>query len=723
MSQAFRQLQDILFGPREIAPGSSHHTSARSLDVGCQEGPKALATATGADQSEAEIFCHLHRPTPYPDKVMGSMIAHTLPVLITALSILVTSAPAQGDRFHSGRSSPQLLTLPKEDDAFGFVIYGDRTGGPPEGIRVLEQAVVDTNLLDPDLVMTVGDLISGYNEKPEWLDQMREFKVVMESLNMPWFPVAGNHDIYWRGKGEKPVGEHEAGYETHFGPLWYAFEHKKCWFIVLYSDEGDPETGEKNFKKPESHIMSEEQFTWLHETLGKTRGARHVFVFLHHPRWRGGRHGDHWNRVHAELVKAGNVSAVFAGHVHKIIHDGKKDGIEYLSLGTTGGSMKELPVAGYLHHFNVVVVRDQKITIATIPVGQVMDPSQITAETSADAATLNNALKPALSKPLSLATDGSLRGDRDITLSNPVARPIELTLTPVSTDSNWTFSPSHGHVTIPPRGKKTLTFQFLRRATGFDANLAPPSLRIACDYLGERVRLSLPVRERPLEITLPRVPTLPETAQDHALMLRGAASTLQITKTSLDPKPGPMTVECWFKASATAGRRCLLSKGRADEGWSLWLRDGKPAFVVKVGEKVTSVAMSTELKRPRQWHHLAGVIDATEMRIYLDGKLAQARAMKTPRSAVSDPLIVGGNPLSGNRLIAKYAGAIDELRLSTIARYQGKSFEPARRHSNDPHTLLLLHMDVEAGTWLLDASGRGHHGKKLGKAITVLASR
>ena len=108
---------------------------------------------------------------------------------------------------------------------------------------------------------------------------------------------------------------------------------------------------------------------------------------------------------------------------------------------------------------------------------------------------------------------------------------------------------------------------------------------------------------------------------------------------------------------------------------------------------------------------------------YLDGKLAQARAMKTPRSAVSDPLIVGGNPLSGNRLIAKYAGAIDELRLSTIARYQGKSFEPARRHSNDPHTLLLLHMDVEAGAWLLDASGRGHHGKKLGKASTVLASR
>ena len=41
--------------------------------------------------------------------------------------------------------------------------------------------------------------------------------------------------------------------------------------------------------------------------------AQHVFVFCHHPRWTEGNYGDDWRRVHALLVAAGNVTAVFGG--------------------------------------------------------------------------------------------------------------------------------------------------------------------------------------------------------------------------------------------------------------------------------------------------------------------------------------------------------------------------------------------------------------------------
>jgi hypothetical protein len=95
----------------------------------------------------------------------------------------------------------ELVPLPKEEGVFHFVIYGDRTGGPPEGIHILEQAVRDTNLLDPDFVMTVGDLVQGYNATLEWTVQMREYRKVMSKLNMRWFPVPGNHDVTWRGPG------------------------------------------------------------------------------------------------------------------------------------------------------------------------------------------------------------------------------------------------------------------------------------------------------------------------------------------------------------------------------------------------------------------------------------------------------------------------------------------------------------------------------------------
>ncbi len=74
-----------------------------------------------------------------------------------------------GEIFTTRPNDGQQVVPPKEEGMFQFVVYGDRTGGPPEGIEVLKQAVKDTNLLDPDLVMTVGDLIQGYNQTPQWM--------------------------------------------------------------------------------------------------------------------------------------------------------------------------------------------------------------------------------------------------------------------------------------------------------------------------------------------------------------------------------------------------------------------------------------------------------------------------------------------------------------------------------------------------------------------------
>ena len=162
-------------------------------------------------------------------------------VLLSFLSCVPLISLAHDPTIHTSRENGRPLPLTKGEDAFQFAIYGDRTGGPAEGIEVLRQAVKDTNLLDPDLVMTVGDLIQGYNEPKEWMKQMEEFRGVMEDLNMPWYPVAGNHDIYWRapaGAPKPPPQEHEDNYEEHFGPLWYWFAHKKNGFLVLYTDEG-----------------------------------------------------------------------------------------------------------------------------------------------------------------------------------------------------------------------------------------------------------------------------------------------------------------------------------------------------------------------------------------------------------------------------------------------------------------------------------------------------
>ncbi|MDR2643764.1 MAG: metallophosphoesterase [Planctomycetaceae bacterium] len=275
----------------------------------------------------------------------------------------------------TSRSSSVKLIAPPVNDSFTFLIFADRTDGRPEDISILKDAVIDANRLAPDFVMNIGDMVQGYNATEQWLEQMKEYKTVMNELKCPWFPVAGNHDIYARrfAKG-LPKKQHEKEYEENFGPLWYAFEYKNYWFIALFTDEGNPETEEKSFGKPECQVMSETQFRWLKSILQKAKNADGIFVFQHHPRWFGGGYGDDWNKVHTAFVETGKVKAVFAGHIHRMTYN-EKDGIKYITLATTGGKLGRIDSAVGLiqeiHHVSLKKNKEPEITI--LPVKTTLD--------------------------------------------------------------------------------------------------------------------------------------------------------------------------------------------------------------------------------------------------------------------------------------------------------------------------------------------------------------
>ncbi len=100
---------------------------------------------------------------------------------------------------------------------------------------------------------------------------------------------------------------------------------------------------------------------------------------------------------------------------------------------------------------------------------------------------------------------------------------------------------------------------------------------------------------------------------------------------------------------------------------------------------------------------LAGVLDANELRIFVDGKRLGKSAIALPLVAPIEPFLIGGN----------FRGVIDEVRVSKLARYS-TDYVPSERLQADEHTLALYHFDEGTGSELKDSSGNGHHGKIVG---------
>jgi len=100
------------------------------------------------------------------------------------------------------------------------------------------------------------------------------------------------------------------------------------------------------------------------------------------------------------------------------------------------------------------------------------------------------------------------------------------------------------------------------------------------------------------------------------------------------------------------------------------------------------------------WHHVALVFyqETGEARIYLDGE------------AFGDPYSVGSlikNSTADVRVGGNLAGAVDEVRISDVARYSGSTYtEPTSPLTCDEHTRALWHFDeFEGATVFHDTCG------------------
>lgn len=638
--------------------------------------------------------------------------------VMTAAVTPGVAAPAEVPHVHTTRAAGRVLPLPKEEDVFHFVVFGDRTGGPAEGIKVLAQAVEDANLLDPDLVMTVGDLVNGYNQTDAWMKQMDEYRATMGRLKMPWFPVAGNHDIYWRKDARfpetRPPREHEANYEKHFGPLWYWFEHKNTGFLVLFSDEGHPDGRPRDFGDLEQQQISRTQLDWIATELEKMKRLRHVFVFLHHPFWWNERYpGNNWNDVHRLLVRNGNVRAVIAGHIHQMRYDGVRDGIGYYALAATGASLTpgmEYRYFGLLHHFNLVTVRPGGYSMSAIPVGTVFDPRQFTPERWAEVEAARYTLHRFVSPPIAVQADGSADALARVALTNQGALAIEATLV-AKADESWRIAPDHQHFKVEPGQVKMVEFACIRAASTNGAGFTAPEFELRFDVLTPDARLAMPAWSWPAPTRLmPPRAGWPAVATNHCLVLNGTNACLEIERDQLNLPAGPFTVEAWVRpARDTNG--AIVANLRIG-GFSLEVA-GTPQFRVQTDEpsvdpsraanlKPALVARAPETLPAGRWAHLAGVYDGRSIALFVNGhRVAETNAAHA-RLSSDKSLYIGARPNGAfhthnfSSPLIYWRGAVDDVRISRGARYSG-TFVPEKKLGRDGQTLLALSNDQRFG--------------------------
>ncbi len=196
-----------------------------------------------------------------------------------------------------------------------FAIISDLWGGNRPGI--FEDAVEKLELLQPQFVMSVGDLIDGKVYDSIVLDtQWKEFNRALSPLSMPFFYLPGNHDI------SNPWMEKE--WKRRYSETYYSFTHNNVLFLCVDTEDGGASTK-----------LSPEQISYFKKVIRENKDVRWTFVFMHRPVWQY-EDGKEDGFENIEAFLKGRNYTVFSGH-HHTYGKAVKSGHNYYALGTTGG--------------------------------------------------------------------------------------------------------------------------------------------------------------------------------------------------------------------------------------------------------------------------------------------------------------------------------------------------------------------------------------------------
>ena len=265
-------------------------------------------------------------------KPLWTIIALT--VLATLTSTITWTAEA--------KSTPKTI-----------VILGDRTGGHRPG--VFEQAIELANQQNPDLVLSVGDLIEGYSQDGKQVEaEWTEVQAMLAKLKAPFFATPGNHDIsnvamkiawlkrYSKTYRSERIGElHLLILDTEDPPFTLPADIEQRHHQLAKAMQRSPLETQKRVleasrlrdkvEKPGVASLSETQVEFIENALRRNQEATLTIVLMHKPLWDYNK--ELWDRLSQNMPSK---TLAVAGHEHYITTQ-MNETPPRITMGTSGG--------------------------------------------------------------------------------------------------------------------------------------------------------------------------------------------------------------------------------------------------------------------------------------------------------------------------------------------------------------------------------------------------
>lgn len=252
----------------------------------------------------------------------------------------------------TGALTPALSQAPGREDAFRFAFLSDSHIRPEGGAdRACAMCFEQISASDCDFAIHGGDHIEDAlgvdRERATMLMDLYQ-RTERKHLRKTVHHAIGNHDCLgvFAESGIAPDAPDygKAFYTAHFGPRYYAFDHKGVHFVVL---DSIGLTDDRNYEGR----IDEDQLAWLRADLAQQPPGQRVIVVTHIPlvtaqgcyepvSWLNTPHN--WTfvvntREVLRVLQDYNVIAVLQGHSH-VFEQITLNGLHFISPGAVAGA-------------------------------------------------------------------------------------------------------------------------------------------------------------------------------------------------------------------------------------------------------------------------------------------------------------------------------------------------------------------------------------------------